>query len=94
MRFQRKWFEDFPWIHFSREINKIVCFYCEKAESENKLELYRKKDSSFLTDGFSNWKKGNEKFRNHEMSDCHRHVIALYRHATKSAPIERCYLIN
>ncbi|KAH3773530.1 hypothetical protein DPMN_174892 [Dreissena polymorpha] len=33
-----------------------------------------KADGSFISDGFSNWKAGTEKFRKHDESECHKEM--------------------
>ncbi|XP_052249555.1 zinc finger MYM-type protein 1-like [Dreissena polymorpha] len=34
-----------------------------------------KVDGSFISDGFSNWKAGTEKFRKHDESECHKEAV-------------------
>ena len=39
---QRKWFNDYPWLHYDLDKNKVFCFYCIKHSS--KLTTEKNKD--------------------------------------------------
>ena len=69
--FQKKWFSDHKWLSYCLTHNAIFCFYCRKTTLQGELTFSTRGDSSFFTNGFHNWKKGKEKFRNHEMSQTH-----------------------
>ena len=42
-----------------------------RAEFEGKLRTARNKDPAFVFDGYCNWKKALERFREHQTSACH-----------------------
>ena len=42
-----------------------------RAEFEGKLRTARNKDPAFVIDGYCNWKKALERFREHQTSACH-----------------------
>ena len=73
--FQKKWFSDHKWLSYCLTRNAVFCFYCRKATLQGGLTFSTRGDSSFITNGFRNWKKGKEKFRNHEMSQTHNEAV-------------------
>lgn len=68
LTFQAGWFENFPWLHYSSEVQGVLCFYCAKAEASKLSNLAKKRETAFIVDGFANWKKGIEKFKDHQNS--------------------------
>ena len=60
--FQRKWFSEHKWLSYCLKRNVVYCFYCQKINSLGGLTFNKPSDSSFITKGFCNWKKGKEKF--------------------------------
>ncbi|XP_076347995.1 zinc finger MYM-type protein 1-like [Tachypleus tridentatus] len=72
--FQPSWYEEFPWLHYIEFSDTVLCHTCLLAEKEQKLNA-KYKESAFLRDGFSNWKKAREKFRDHQMSQCHKMAV-------------------
>ena len=75
LTFQHKWFVVFPWLHYSPELQSVLCYYCAKADSLHLLKLATKSEGAFMLTGFKNWKKAKEKFTSHEAS--HTHVYAV-----------------
>ena len=72
LKFQTSWYDKFPWIHFDEQLKAVLCFICLKAESLHINELARKREMTFVTIGFTNWKKALEKFGEHDKSASHR----------------------
>jgi hypothetical protein len=70
--FQSTWFENFPWLHYDEKSDWVLCFTCSKQCAEGNLKTALKKELTFMTEGFSNWKKATEKFSEHQISDCHK----------------------
>ena len=66
--FQHSWFERFTWLHYCESSDSVLCYYCSKMP----MNGCTKKDEAFVSKGFRNWKKALEKFKEHEISDCHR----------------------
>jgi hypothetical protein len=85
--FQNHWFADFKWLHFDTHKKRVLCFYCMSACNKGLILNLSKVETAFTIDGFSNWKKGNEKFMAHEKSDLHRESV-LKLSASKQAPID------
>ena len=67
---QHKWFNDYPWLHYDLDKNKVFCIYCMKHSS--KLTTEKNKDPTFITAGFKSWHKALECFKDHQNSKCHR----------------------
>ena len=67
--FQKEWFDNFQWLAYNWEIKKAFCKVCADLATESE-----KKQSPFANEtlGFSNWKKGIEKLKEHDASELHR----------------------
>lgn len=72
LKFQATWYQKFSWLHFDDKLNAVLCFTCVKAESLKLCELARKRELTFISKGFKNWKKALEKFTEHDNSASHR----------------------
>jgi hypothetical protein len=60
-KFQFHWFKAYPWLDYQMENDSVFCFCCKNypsARGNNKV------DDSFVINGFDNWRKGLEKFKN------------------------------
>jgi len=84
--FQSSWFKDFPWLHYSPQLQSVLCFHCAKADSLGYLKLASKPDGAFISTGFSNWKKAIEKFSAHESSHTHSYAVSQLQQC-KTAPV-------
>ena len=85
-RFQTAWFQRYPWLHLSMCLKAAVCYPCAKGHSLGLLTLSTKNEDTFITKGFTNWKKALEKFKEHQKSACHRHAV-LQLQQVKSGPV-------
>ena len=72
---QHEWFQKFDWLHYHTENDRVYCFYCQKAFKE-KLLLNSPKEMTFIENGFHNWKKALESFKQHDKSDCHLDALS------------------
>jgi len=84
LSFQSSWFDRFPWLHFCMEHKVILFFHCATANRQSLLKLATKQKDAFVSSGYTNWKKGIEKFLAHEKSACHRFAISQLKQT--SAP--------
>ena len=75
LHFQKNWYQEYQWLHYSSGLKKVLCFYCSKASTLGLIDLARYKDSAFILNGFDNWKKAHAKFRSHQMSCTHQLAI-------------------
>ena len=67
---QHKWFNDYLWLHYDLDKNKVFCVYCMKHSS--KLTTEKNKNPAFITAGFKSWHKALECFKDHQNSKRHR----------------------
>ena len=64
---------------------KVFCYYCIKASSLNGRNI--RADQTFVTSGFSNWKKAIEKFNDHKHSVAHKNAAMTI--AASKDPIDQ-----
>ena len=90
LRFQRAWFEMFPWLHFDAVLGGVLCFTCTKAERSDLADMARCADHTFTSKGFCNWKKAIEKFRSHEKTPAHliSHINLRFRATSNSVNVQ------
>ena len=86
--FQRRWFSDHKWLSYCLTHNAVFCFYCHKVTSQGGITFSKRGDSTFITTGFSNWKKGKEKFRDHELSQVHNEAVLKHESSTRPGVLE------
>ena len=70
--FQSKWFNDFPWLHYNEQSDSVLCFLCAQQNEKLNLRAARNKEWVFISQGFSNWKKALVRFKEHQVSECHK----------------------
>lgn len=75
LHFQQGWFERYKWLHYVPLLERVVCFTCAKAEALHLTELATKRETAFVSAGFSNWKKALIYFRQHELSQSHQFAL-------------------
>lgn len=75
--FQQAWFVTRPRLHYIEGRDATLCLFCTKAEQDGHLLSNRNKERTFITKGFSNWKKATEGFRKHEQSMCHKNAVSM-----------------
>lgn len=71
-KFQPKWIENYPWIIYDSQLDKVYCSKCKTAVEKNIILPINacndiKSKETFVVNGFSNWKKGLERFKSHEV---------------------------
>ena len=82
--------------YFSKKVTVteplVASTSCRGAKKFGLLTLSKHQKSAFVEDGFGNWKKGLQKFLEHEKSDMHRE--AADRLAAKSSGRNVATLLN
>ncbi|XP_039279145.1 zinc finger MYM-type protein 1-like [Nilaparvata lugens] len=73
--FQKSWVTKYKWLQYDATMDKVFCQTCKEAEAKGLLQLTTKKEDAFTTVGFSNWKKGLDKFRTHENTSVHKEGV-------------------
>ena len=68
--------------------NAVFCYYCRKVTSQRGITFSKRGDASFILTGFCNWKKGKEKFRDHEMSQVHNEAVLKYESLSRPGVLE------
>ena len=53
----------------------MFCFICVQQNAKLNLRAARNKELAFISEGFSNWKKTLTRFKEHQLSDCHKLAI-------------------
>ena len=76
--FQKTWFNEHKWLTYCLKHNIVYCFYCRMIHLMKGFTFSKRSDPSFISKGFCNWKKGKEKFREHEISQTHHEAILKY----------------
>ena len=56
--------------------------------SQRGITFSKRGDASFILTGFCNWKKGKEKFRDHEMSQVHNEAVLKYESLSRPGVLE------
>lgn len=75
LRFQKHWFQEFPWLHFDASVNGVLCFICGSASRQGLATLAKCKKDSFTNTGFRNWKNAREKFGKHQNTTAHHLAV-------------------
>ena len=74
---QFSWFSEYAWLTFCLTNCVVFCHFCRQAfGSGQAVPISKKSDQAFVSVGFSNWKKGPEKFRAHEKCEAHKEAIS------------------
>ena len=74
-KFQKDWFESYPWIHYNETHVRAFCHTCVSAYKQGHLQTCENIEPKFLETGYDNWKDALVKkrgFTAHEQSDCHK----------------------
>ena len=72
---QSVWFGQYPWLHHDESKDSLFCFICFNQNAKGNLISARKSEKTFITIGFSNWKKALLRFNEHQTSECHQLAI-------------------
>jgi hypothetical protein len=72
LRFQLRWFREYSWLHFVVSTGSVFCHTCLLAKQNALANSAKWAEDTFTVTGFKNWKKGDEKFRQHQSSHAHR----------------------
>ena len=70
--FRAMWCEDYPWLHYDKTSDSVLCHYCMRAVSEGKLLASTKHDPAFISSGYTYWKVATTAFKRHQASAFHR----------------------
>lgn len=74
---QSHWFANFAWLHYRKDKDDVICYICSNQNKRGNLESVSKKEITFISSGFSKWKKAIECFSQHQNSECHKTAVAF-----------------
>lgn len=69
---QSAWFIQYPWLHYDKSKDSVFCYICFNQNAKGNLTSAKKSEKSFISSGFSNWKKALVRFNDHQKSECHQ----------------------
>ena len=72
---QYKVFGQYPWLHYDESKDSLFCYICFNQNAKGNLISARKSEKTFITSGFSNWKKALLRFNEHQTSECHQLAV-------------------
>ena len=75
-KIQSSWYKKYPWITVCSMQFRIFCRLCCGAKQQGLLTNGEHLlISSFINNGFANWKKALQRFTEHERSDIHKEAV-------------------
>ena len=86
-----RWYKDFKWIHFcviKRKFSASIVFKATiKAYIMTMTKMY---EDAFIIEGFSNWKKAQDGFNRHQVSECHKKLVLRFKCFNRLTGIPSC----
>jgi len=73
--FQSSWYDKYKWLHYDKGQDRAFCYLCMKAEKEGKFLSSHRREPTFITSGFTNWKEATKCFNKHQSSACHGEAV-------------------
>lgn len=84
--FQKVWFEEYPWLHYSEEKDVAYCYICINQNIRGNLTSAKNLEKAFISTGYSNWKKALLRFKEHQSSECHNVAVHYEMVIPKTQP--------
>lgn len=85
LRFQLKWFQLYPFLHYSPHLKAVLCFDCVRAYVVKNSTFAKNADPAFSTKGYKNWKNAITNFDKHKQSHAHHHAVHV--NAQEATPV-------
>ena len=73
--FRAEWCQQNSWLHYDDSLDAAFCYLCMRAEHEGKFLVSTKREPSFLSKGYTNWKEATSTFKKHQTSACHLEAL-------------------
>lgn len=86
LRFQAKWYQLYPFLHYCPSLKAVLCFDCVKAYVVKNSNLAKNADLAFSTRGYRNWKNATINFEKHKQSKAHHHAVHV--NAQEATPVD------
>jgi len=81
--FKCKWYATYSWQKYNKSKNAAFCFVCRHFGDNNSS-----KEETYTKEGFTNFAKAAEKFKNHHGTHTHRTAALMY--ANRMAEKDSC----
>ena len=65
-KIQPSWNEKYTWISVCTSKFRVFCTICRHAKQQNFLTFSKCQSSTFVEEGFGNWRKALQHFQEHE----------------------------
>ena len=77
--FQSSWFHKWSWLDYREKSDSVIHLYCSHAFDSKLLTdaLYKKRENTYLTTGFTNWTDATTSFKAHEQSQYHIDAVKV-----------------
>ncbi len=72
-KFNSRWYSDHPWLEYSKSKNAAFCFVCRHFGENNGYA-----DPTYTKEGFTCFRKGPRRFKEHSISKDHLTAAHLY----------------
>jgi len=72
---KHEWIDTFPWLIYDDPSSRAFCKICQQAKERRLVDNVKVVKTTFITDGYNDWKHALERFKGHEQSDCHRSAV-------------------
>ena len=73
---QTSWYEKHKWISVcTASTYKVFCHVCRQAKAQKLITFSKQCNSAFVEEGFTNWKKALQRFKEHEKSVMHQEAV-------------------
>ena len=73
--FKSTWFTSYNWFHCRPNKDTAICYIGANQELNGNLNSVPRRDFVFISTGFCNWKKADERFESHAKSNCHKTAL-------------------
>lgn len=74
LKFQQKWFAEYPWLAYSLEKDGAYCLFCCLFSFQTVGKGSHMNLKSLVCDPFSRWKDAKEQFKHHQDTTYHKNA--------------------
>ena len=75
---QGEWLDKYEWASYNRVKKSIFCDTCSSfANLRDGVFIYEEGNEKITVNGFTNWKNGSERLKDHDLSDTHQKATAV-----------------
>ena len=88
--FRAEWCQQYSWLHYDVSLDAAFCYLCMRAEHEGKFLVSTKREPSFLSKGYTNWKEAKSTFKKHQTSASHLEALEAVVTLPKQILVKYC----